>query len=50
MVLLNAGAALMAAGEAEDIEGGIALAAGCIDSGKAFDTLESLVAHSRRYE
>ena len=50
MVLLNAGAALMAAGEAEDMRAGIALAADSIDSGKAFSTLESLVALSHSYE
>lgn len=47
MVLLNAGAALMAAGEATDISAGIALAADCIDSGKASQTLESLISFSR---
>ena len=47
MVLLNAGAALMAAGAATDIGAGIALAADCIDSGKAAQTLESLVSYSR---
>ena len=50
MVLLNAGAALMAAGEARDIGEGIARAADCIDSGLAVNTLESLVAHSQSYE
>jgi len=47
MVLLNAGAALMASGTATDIEEGIALAADCIDSGKAIHTLESLISYSR---
>lgn len=46
MVLLNAGAALMAAGMAENIGGGINLAADCIDSGKAPATLESLIEFS----
>ncbi|RZW17228.1 MAG: anthranilate phosphoribosyltransferase, partial [Desulfobulbaceae bacterium] len=50
MVLLNAGAALMAAGKAKDIGGGIALAADCIDSGKAVNTLESLVSYSQGFE
>jgi anthranilate phosphoribosyltransferase len=50
MVLLNAGAALMAAGEAHDIGAGIALAADCIDTGKALNTLESLVARSQSFE
>ena len=50
MVLLNAGAALMAAGEGKDIGEGIAMAADCIDSGKALRTLESLVSFSQRFE
>ena len=49
MVLLNAGAALMAAGKAEDMGKGVELAAGCIDSGKALATLESLIAHSKSF-
>lgn len=47
MVLLNAGAALMASGAATDIGEGMALAADCIDSGKAIHTLESLISYSR---
>lgn len=47
MVLLNAGAALMAAGMAEDIGSGITLAADCIDSGKAAAALAALVDVSR---
>ena len=47
MVLLNAGAALMASGAATDIGEGIALAADCIDSGNAIHTLESLISYSR---
>ena len=43
MVLLNAGAALMAAGMADDFGGGISLAAACIDSGKAAATLAALI-------
>ena len=42
-VLMNAGAALYIAGEAEDMKSGIALAAELIDSGKALDTLEKLI-------
>ena len=42
-VLMNAGAALYIAGEAEDIKSGIALAAELIDSGKALDTLEKFI-------
>lgn len=47
MVLLNAGAALMAAGMTEDIGSGITLAADCIDSGKAAAALAALVDVSR---
>jgi anthranilate phosphoribosyltransferase len=50
MVLLNAGAALMAAERAKDIQEGIALAAECIDSGEASHTLESLVSYSQSFE
>jgi anthranilate phosphoribosyltransferase len=48
MVLLNGGAAIMAAGRAEDLHEGIARAAECIDSGRALVALESLVAFSSR--
>ena len=44
MVLLNAGAALMAAGLAADIKAGIALAREMIASGAALAKLEQLVA------
>lgn len=44
MVLLNGGAALMAAGLTSDFAGGVALAAECIDSGKALQKLDELVA------
>ena len=50
MVLLNAGAALMAAERAKDFQEGIALAAECIDSGEAAHTLESLVSYSQSFE
>jgi len=43
VVLLNAAAALMAAGRAESFEDGLRLAAESIDSGAARDKLESLV-------
>ncbi len=43
MVVLNAGAALMAAGLADDLRGGITLAADCIDSGSAAATLAALI-------
>jgi anthranilate phosphoribosyltransferase len=48
MVLLNSGAALMVAGLTEDIKGGVKLAAGIIDSGKASQKLEQLVAFSKK--
>ena len=44
MVLLNSGAALMAAGLCNDLKSGIARAAEVIDSGKALEKLEQLVA------
>lgn len=47
MVLLNGGAALMAAGSADDISAGIGLAAECIDSGRALATLDSLIKYSQ---
>jgi len=47
MVLLNAGAALMAAGRADGIKEGIDLAAKVIDSGAALAKLEALVAFCR---
>ncbi len=43
VVLLNASAALMAAGKAEDLKGGALLAAESIDSGKAEGALERLI-------
>ena len=39
----NASAALMAAGKAEDLKGGVALAAESIDSGKAGEALDRLI-------
>ncbi|MDO9040868.1 MAG: anthranilate phosphoribosyltransferase [Desulfocapsaceae bacterium] len=47
MVLINAGAALMAAGVAADLQAGVALAAEIIDSGKALAKLDQLVAFCR---
>lgn len=47
-VLLNAGAALFAAGRAEDLAGGVALAGSLIDSGKALASLEAVKSASRR--
>lgn len=47
-VLLNAGAALCVAEMADDIAGGIRLAAELIDSGRAAETLEKVVAVSNK--
>ncbi len=47
MVLINSGAALMAAGMCEDLKEGVKKAAEVIDSGKAFEKLERLVAFSQ---
>ncbi len=44
MVLLNAGAALMAAGEAPDLKAGVAMAREIIASGAALEKLDKLVA------
>ncbi len=46
MVLLNSGAALMAAGLCDDLKAGIARAAEVIDSGRALEKLDLLVAFS----
>ena len=48
VVLLNAGAALMAGHAAADLEEGIVLAAESIDSGAALGTLEALIDYSQR--
>jgi anthranilate phosphoribosyltransferase len=47
VVLLNAGAAILAAGQAGDLAGGVDRAAAAIDSGAAREVLERLVALSR---
>ena len=47
MVLLNAGAALMAAGRAADIKSGIEVAQEIVASGAALDKLEQLVRFSK---
>ena len=47
MVLLNAGAALMAAGRAKDLVSGVALAREVVTSGASLNKLEALVAFSR---
>ena len=49
-VLLNAGAALYIGGKADSMKEGVSLAAGLIDSGKALQTLESLIEASNRPE
>jgi anthranilate phosphoribosyltransferase len=48
MVLLNAGAALMAAGKAEDMAAGVTMARRIIDSGAALEKLDNLVAFCRQ--
>jgi anthranilate phosphoribosyltransferase len=45
---LNAGAALVAAGRADDLGTGLALAAAAIDDGRALLTLERLVEFTNR--
>jgi anthranilate phosphoribosyltransferase len=47
IVLLNAAAALVAAGKADDITRGIGLAEASVDSGAARDKLESLITFTR---
>lgn len=47
-VLLNAGAGLFVAGKAESLADGVKLAAELIDSGKAMETLEKVVAESNQ--
>jgi anthranilate phosphoribosyltransferase len=48
IVLLNAGAALFAAGAADTIDTGIELARQAIDQGKAMDKLRAVIRHSPR--
>ena len=45
-VLLNAGAALYIGGRADTMRDGVALAGELIDSGRALETLEKLIAAS----
>jgi anthranilate phosphoribosyltransferase len=47
VILLNAGAALVAAVKADNFKDGIALAAATIDSGKALAKLDALIAYSQ---
>jgi anthranilate phosphoribosyltransferase len=49
MVLLNSGAALLAAGRVDDLSAGIAAAAECIDSGRALRKLQELVELSNSF-
>jgi anthranilate phosphoribosyltransferase len=48
MVLLNSGAALMAAGLCDDLKDGIDRAAAIIDSGKALAKLDQLISYSNK--
>jgi len=48
-VLVNAGAALVAAGAAEDVREGVTLAAQAVDSGRAMATLEALVEFTQKH-
>ncbi len=47
VVLVNAGAALLAAGKADDIKTGIKMAAASIDEGKATEKLDGLIAYTQ---
>jgi anthranilate phosphoribosyltransferase len=47
VVLINAGAALLAAGKADDLRAGIEMAAAVIDDGKAVEKLDALVQYTR---
>lgn len=49
VVLLNAGAALLAAGKVENLMHGITLAGEVIDSGAALSKLDALVAYSQKF-
>ncbi|MBL26588.1 MAG: anthranilate phosphoribosyltransferase [Rhodospirillaceae bacterium] len=50
IMLLNAAAALVVADRAEDLGTGMAMAADAVDSGHAVDTLERMIAISRKSE
>jgi anthranilate phosphoribosyltransferase len=47
VVLINAGAALVAAGKAGDMKAGIEMAAAAIDEGRAAEKLDALIAYTR---
>ncbi len=49
MVVLNSGAALMAADNCTDIAGGIQLAGEIIDNGKALEKLDALISLSKKF-
>ncbi|MGR3296035.1 MAG: anthranilate phosphoribosyltransferase, partial [Candidatus Bathyanammoxibius sp.] len=48
VVLINAAAAILISGTVKDMEGGIRMAAGSIDSGRAKGSLKKLVELSRK--
>ncbi len=50
MVLLNAGAALLAAGKSDDLRAGVELARGIIASGAALEKLDQLIAFCKKEE
>lgn len=47
VVLINAGAALLAAGKSDTLKNGIAMAAAALDGGKAMEKLDALIAYTR---
>jgi anthranilate phosphoribosyltransferase len=47
VVLINAGAALVAAGKSDTLKSGIAMAAAALDGGKAMEKLDALIAYTR---
>jgi anthranilate phosphoribosyltransferase len=47
VVLINAGAALLAAGKSDTLKSGIAMAAAALDGGKAMEKLDALIAYTR---
>jgi anthranilate phosphoribosyltransferase len=49
VVLINAGAALVAAGKADTLKDGIGMAAAAIDQGRATEKLDALIAYTREH-
>ena len=47
VVLINAGAALLAAGKSDTLKNGIAMAAAALEGGKAMEKLDALIAYTR---